>query len=161
MGQRVNSCGHIKAVGDPHVFPGFLTIAPTQLSFQSHRLLFSHVSAETRGKNRPERNFASTKYQTYNHQFMSPTRSPLSHPCRLLNLRKKAFENTEGKRKYCVSAFAPFSTMSSTFPMTASDFFCLVFPTAFNLDYHYLLAKKENNFMKIYITVGMPEYLDG
>ena len=28
-----NSQGHIMAVGDAHVFPGFLTPVPTQLSF--------------------------------------------------------------------------------------------------------------------------------
>ena len=36
------------AVGDAHVFPGFLTPVLTQLSFQNHRLLFSHASAEMR-----------------------------------------------------------------------------------------------------------------
>ena len=36
--------------GDAHVFPGFLTSVPTQLSFQSHRLLFPH--AFSRGKRR-------------------------------------------------------------------------------------------------------------
>ena len=35
------------AVGDAHAFPGFLTPIPTQLSFQIHQLLFSHVSAES------------------------------------------------------------------------------------------------------------------
>ena len=39
------------AVGDAHVFPGFLTPVVTKLSFQSHRLLFSHASAEVRGEN--------------------------------------------------------------------------------------------------------------
>ena len=34
------------AVGDAHVFPGFLT----QLSFESHRLLFSHALLEVRGE---------------------------------------------------------------------------------------------------------------
>ena len=67
------------AVGDAHVFPGFLTPVLTQLSFQSHRLLFSHASAEVRGENTPERKLASTEDQTHNHQVMSPTRSPLSH----------------------------------------------------------------------------------
>ena len=47
------------AVGDAHVFPGFLTPVPSQISFQSHRILFSHASAEVRGENMPERNFAS------------------------------------------------------------------------------------------------------
>ena len=41
------------AVGDTHVFPGFLT---------------------------PERKFASTGDRTHNHQVLSPTHSPLSHP---------------------------------------------------------------------------------
>ena len=31
------------AVGDAHMFPGFLTSKLRQLSFQSHRLLFSHA----------------------------------------------------------------------------------------------------------------------
>ena len=37
------------AVGDAHVFPGFLTPELTQLSFQSHRLLFSHALGAVRG----------------------------------------------------------------------------------------------------------------
>ena len=81
------------AVGDAHVFRGFLTPVLTQISFQSHQLLFSHASAEVRGGNTPERNFASTRGgntlernfastrgRTHNHQVMSPTCSPLSHP---------------------------------------------------------------------------------
>ena len=47
-------------VGDAHVFPGFLPPVLTKVSFQSHRLLFSHASAEVKGENTPERNFAST-----------------------------------------------------------------------------------------------------
>ena len=47
-------------VGDAHVFPGFFTPVLTHISLLSHRLLFSHVSAEVRGKNMPERNVAST-----------------------------------------------------------------------------------------------------
>ena len=38
------------AVGDAYVFPGFLTPVLTLLFFQSHRLLFSHASAEVRGE---------------------------------------------------------------------------------------------------------------
>ena len=68
----------IAKVGDAHVFPGFLTLVHTQLSFESNRLLFSHASAEVRGKNTPERKFVSTGYRTHNHQVMSPTRSPVS-----------------------------------------------------------------------------------
>ena len=56
------------AVGDAHVFPGFLTPVLTQIAFQCHRLLFSHASAEVRGENTPERNFASTGSRTHNHQ---------------------------------------------------------------------------------------------
>ena len=63
------------AVGDAHVFPDFLTPVLTQISFQSHRLLFSHASAEVR-----DREFASTWYQTHNHQVKIPTRSHLSLP---------------------------------------------------------------------------------
>ena len=68
------------AVGDAYVFHGFLTPVLTLLFFQSHRLLFSHASAEVRGENTPERKVASTWDRTHNHQVMSPTRSPLSHP---------------------------------------------------------------------------------
>ena len=49
-------------------------------SFQSHQLFFSYASAEVRGKNTPERKVASTGYRNHNHQVMSPTLSPLSHP---------------------------------------------------------------------------------
>ena len=73
------------AVGDAYVFPGFLTPVLTLLFFQSHRLLFSHASAEVRGENTPERKVASTWDRTHNHQVMSPTRSPLSHPGGLRN----------------------------------------------------------------------------
>ena len=68
------------AAGDAHVFPGFLTPVLIKLSFQSHRLLFSHGSAQMRDENTPERKFASTGYRTHNHQLMNPTRSPRSHP---------------------------------------------------------------------------------
>ena len=44
-----------------HMFPGFLTQVPKLLSFQSHRLLFSHASAEVRGENTPEREIASNR----------------------------------------------------------------------------------------------------
>ena len=68
------------AVGDAYVFPGFLTPVLTQLSFQSHRLLFSSASAEVRGENTQERKFALTGDRTHKHQVMNPTRSPLNHP---------------------------------------------------------------------------------
>ena len=72
-----NSYGHITVVGDTYVFSGFFTPVLTQLSLQSHGLLFSHASAEMRGKNTPERKLASTVYRTRNHQVTSPT---LSYP---------------------------------------------------------------------------------
>ena len=58
--RHFNSQGHIMAVGDAHAFPGFLTPVLTQLSFQSHQLLFSHTSAEVGGENTPEGIFTST-----------------------------------------------------------------------------------------------------
>ena len=67
------------AARDAHVFPGFLTPVLTQLSFHSHQLLFSHAS-EVKGKTKPEKKFASTRYQTHNHQVMNQTCSPLRHP---------------------------------------------------------------------------------
>ena len=39
--------------GEAHAFPGFLTPELTQLSFQSHRLRFSHAFAEAKGENTP------------------------------------------------------------------------------------------------------------
>ena len=54
----------IMAVGDAHVFSDFLTPVVKQLSFQSHQLLFSHASALVRGRNKPERKFDSTEYQS-------------------------------------------------------------------------------------------------
>ena len=57
-----------------HVFPGFLTPVQTQISFQRHRLLFSHASAEVRGENTPERKF------THNHQESGVQHT---HHCRL------------------------------------------------------------------------------
>ena len=44
---------------------------------QSHRLLFSHASAEVIGENTPDRKFASTGDRTQNYQVVSPTNSPL------------------------------------------------------------------------------------
>ena len=64
----------------PGVCPCFLTTALTQTSFQWHRLLSSNASTKVRDENTPERKFAWTGYRTHNHQVMSLTRSPLSHP---------------------------------------------------------------------------------
>ena len=65
------------AVGDARLFPEFLTLVLTQISFQSHRLLLSHASAEVIGENTPERKLASNRSRTQNHKVVSPTCSPL------------------------------------------------------------------------------------
>ena len=64
--------GHIIAAGDAHAFPGFLTPVLTQLSFQSHRLLFSHASAEVRGEYTLERKFSSPGDRTHSHHVIGP-----------------------------------------------------------------------------------------
>ena len=70
------------AVGDTQVFPGFLIpVIPvlTQLSFQSHQLLFAHASAEVRGENTCWKGSLPQMGIKLTHKVMSPTRSPLSH----------------------------------------------------------------------------------
>ena len=42
-------------VSDAHGFPSFLTSVLTQLSFQSHQLLFSFASAQVTGNSMPEK----------------------------------------------------------------------------------------------------------
>ena len=102
------------AVGDTYVFPGFYTPALTQLSFQSHRLLFSHASAEMRGENMPERKLASNGDRTHNHQVMSPTCSPLSHPSGAFKWVEKTVEKGEIARyKQCL-----------LFPVFSKDLYC-------------------------------------
>ena len=86
--QKVSLCGHgltplnsfrsYRGGRLRTVFPGFLTPVQTQISFQRHRLLFSHASAKVRGENTPERKFTSTRYRTHNHQVRSPTHPQLS-----------------------------------------------------------------------------------
>ena len=94
------------AVGDAYVFPGFLTPVLTLLFFQSHRLLFSHASAEVRGENTPERKVASTWDRTHNHQVMSRTRSPLSHPGGCNNLEASVYKRS-GKISSTISEHNP------------------------------------------------------
>ena len=67
------------AIGGAHMFLGSLTPVLTQITFQSHRLLFAQASAEVRGEKTSERNFTSTGSQTGNHQVMSLTPSLMSH----------------------------------------------------------------------------------
>ena len=63
-----------------YVFPGFLTPVLTQLFFPKPPTTF--LTCFCRGERRKYagRKVASTGDQTHNHQVMSPTRSPLSHP---------------------------------------------------------------------------------
>ena len=68
------------AVGDAYVFPGFVTPVLTQLFFPKPPTTFLTCFAEVKGENTPERKVASTGDRSHNHQVMSPTRSPLSHP---------------------------------------------------------------------------------
>ena len=89
------------AVGDAYVFPGFPHQYLHNFSFQSHRLLFSHASAEVRGENTPESKFASTGDRTHNHQVMSPTRSPLSEPGGTKSKLKK--EHNSDKKNSIIS----------------------------------------------------------
>ena len=77
------------AVSDANVFPGFLTSVLRQLFFP--KLLTTFFSEEVRGENTPERKFASTGHQTHNHQVMSLTHSPSSHPGRANSLDEKGF----------------------------------------------------------------------
>ena len=88
------------AVGDAHVIPGFLTpvLDLTQLSSQSHRLLFSHA-VDVRGENTPKRKFASTGYRTHSHQVTSQTRSPLSQSVEEVNINHFHFSAKFAKVK--------------------------------------------------------------
>ena len=69
------------ALGDTHVFPGFLTpvLDLTQLFFPKSPTTFSHAFVAVRGENTPERMFVLIGNQTHNQQAMSPTSAPLSH----------------------------------------------------------------------------------
>ena len=67
------------AVGDAHMFPGFLLPALTQLFFPKPPTTFLTCFCRGERGNTLERNVASTGYRTHYHQVMSQTRSPLSH----------------------------------------------------------------------------------
>ena len=77
---RMFTVVHICISLDFSTLDGWLVVLGFNFSFQSHRLLFSHASAEVRGEDLPERKVASTGDRTHNHQVMNPTPSPLSHP---------------------------------------------------------------------------------
>ena len=88
------------AVGDAHVFPGFLIPVLTQLFFPKPPTTFSHAYAEVRGENTSERKVASTGHQTHNHQVMSPIRSPMSHPGGAVNgIKRISFTVTSSQEK--------------------------------------------------------------
>ena len=77
----------------------FLAFSHQHFSFQSHRLLFSHASAKVRGGNTAERKFASTRDRIHNHQVMSPTRSPVSHPGRDARRERESERERERERE--------------------------------------------------------------
>ena len=58
----------------------FLATKESRGYFWAFSFHHSHVSAEVKGENMPERKVASTGDRTHKHQVMSPTRSPLIHP---------------------------------------------------------------------------------
>ena len=64
------------AVRDAHVFPGFLTPVLTQISFQSHRLLFSHAAAESRGGKKFHLNWVSNSQPPGHESDMLTTEPP-------------------------------------------------------------------------------------
>ena len=72
--------GHIMAVGDSYVFPGFLTPVLTQLFFPKPPTTF--LTCLCRGERRKYTGNKSRLNRGSNsqHQVMSSTRSPLSHP---------------------------------------------------------------------------------
>ena len=94
------------------MFPGSLTPVLTQLSLQSHRLLFSHASAEVTGEKTLERKIDSTGYQTYNHQVLSPTSVHEKKLAEVQN-RDSSFSNLSSLNGLICQGFAYlFSTQS-------------------------------------------------
>ena len=90
------------AVGDAHVFPGFLTPVLTQLFFPRPPTTFLTCFCTGERRNYAGKKVASTGDRTHNHQVMSPTRSPLRHPSgglfslnTLNKLPKLKFQNTD------------------------------------------------------------------
>ena len=77
---RFNAALTAKAVGDTHVFPGFPHTSTNTNFFPKPPTTFLTCFNKGESENSPKRNFASTGSRTHNHQSMSPTRSPLSHP---------------------------------------------------------------------------------
>ena len=100
-----------------HMFPGFLTPVLTQLSFQSHQLLFLHTSAEVRGKNKPKRQFTLNRSQTHNNQVMGDA-----------SQEKNIFKTLREKKKMLVTRIFSFSNNFSILWYTN-----LVFWLTFNL----------------------------
>ena len=70
----------VVSVSCSYVFPGFLTPVLTHLSYPKAPTTFPTYFCIGRGENKPERKVVPTGDLTRNHQDMSPTRSPLSHP---------------------------------------------------------------------------------
>ena len=121
------------AVGDAHVFPGFLTPVLTQVSFQSHRLLFSHASAEMTGENTPERKFASAGDRTHNHQ---PGHESL----------RDAGRKIKGLEAECKTIIMTFSRYNVMHVNTYESCLFLPFPKQQILDSSKLKEFADNNF---------------
>ena len=109
------------AVGDAHVFPGFLTAVLTQLSFQSHQLLFSHASAKVRGKNMLEGMFASTD------KFLQMTNQLDSKIEICFGNGSKTLWGEKGEN----GGFQHFLLFPQGFEKASSSFFFFLFPQCF------------------------------
>ena len=68
------------AVSDAHLFPGFLTPVITLLFFPKPPTTFLTCFGSGEMRKHAGKKSASTGDRTHNHQVMSPTSSPLSHP---------------------------------------------------------------------------------
>ena len=87
--RHFNSYGHIMAVGDAYVFPGFLTPVLTKLFFPKPPTTFRTCFCRGERRKYARKKIASTGNRTHNHQVISPTRSSLSHASRAHFCRKK------------------------------------------------------------------------
>ena len=117
--RHFNSSGQIMAVGDAFVFPDFLTPVLTQLSFQSHRLLFSQMLQSREVKIRRKESLPQSGIE------LTTTRSSITHRIYILTLsltspgflRVSCKETLKhcGKRRNCsLPAISPFPTVFST-----------------------------------------------
>ena len=78
-------------------------------SFQSHRLLFSHASAEVRGENTPEGKFTGDR--THNHHVISLASSPPSHSGVSQNMQPGSVFTNSSIDRLMAWCLTPFSTV--------------------------------------------------